>query len=68
MALFIFKIIFLVVFIVGVLIMFIAPFIYGRQNRENPAVSRKVTRLRLIGLIIGCVGLLVVLILAGIKQ
>ena len=68
MALFVFKIIFLVVFIVGILIMFVAPFIFGKQNREDPVVSHKVTKLRLIGLIIGCIGLLVVLILAGIKQ
>lgn len=66
MVLFVFKIIFLVVFIIGAGIMFCAPFFYrdnkGKQS-NGQVTSRKITKLRLIGLIIGAVGLLVVLIL-----
>ena len=64
MALFVFKIIFLVVFVIGVLLMICAPFIYSEKNNSNEQYrNRKITKLRLIGLVIGCVGLLVVLIL-----
>lgn len=63
--LFAFKIIFLVVFFIGVIIMFVAPFFYGKKSeKQNESLSRKITKTRLIGLIIGAVGLLVVLILA----
>ena len=66
MVLLVFKIIFLVVFVVGALITFCAPFFYKSDiNKSNnqQAVSRKITKLRLIGIIVGAVGLLVVLIL-----
>ena len=64
MVLLVFKIIFLVVFIIGTAIMFCAPFFYKDNNKSNSQItSRKITKLRLIGLIIGAVGLLVVLIL-----
>lgn len=66
MAIFVFKIIFLVVFVIGAIIMFCAPFFYKADSKSadsQKALSRKVTKLRLIGLIIGAVGLLVVLIL-----
>lgn len=64
MVLFIFKIIFLVVFFVGVAIAFFAPMFFPKDTREN--LSRKITKIRLIGVIIGATGLLVVVILAGL--
>ena len=66
MVLLVFRIIFLVVAAIGALIMFCAPFFYKAENKKQTnqqALSRKVTKLRLIGLIIGAIGLLVVLIL-----
>ena len=68
MVLLVFKIIFLVVFAVGVVIMFVAPYIYNKKNMDEKTHNYKSTKLRLIGLIIACVGLLVVLILGNIKQ
>ncbi len=63
--LFIFKIIFLVVFLIGIIIMVVAPFFYGKRNeKQSEAQLRKITKTRLIGLIIAAVGLLVVLILS----
>ena len=67
MALFVFKIIFLVICAIGILIMVAAPLVYSKQDRSKPEVNRRVTRLRLIGLIIGAFGLLVVTILGAIK-
>lgn len=66
--LFIFKVIFLVVFAIGGLIVVGAPVFYARGKNNNDVVrNRKITKLRLIGVIIACVGLLVVIILANIK-
>lgn len=63
--LFVFKIIFLVVFLIGVIVMIVAPFFYGKRNeKQSEALLRKITKTRLIGLIIAAVGLLVVLILS----
>ena len=67
MVLLVFKIIFLVIFAIGVLIMLAAPLVYAKQDRNKPEVNRRVTKLRLIGLIIGAFGLLVVTILGAIK-
>ena len=68
MVLFVFKIIFLVVFVVGAIIMFCAPFFYpAKDNQDEQIRNRKITKLKLIGLIIGAVGLLVVLILGYFK-
>lgn len=66
----VFKIIFLVVFLVGVLVVALAPFFYKtskKNNQTDAIVSRKVVKLRLIGIIIAAVGLLVVLILSYFK-
>lgn len=66
MALMVFKIIFLVVFFVGIGIMLSAQVFYPEsKNKNNNEQLRKITKLRLIGLIIGAVGLLVVLILGN---
>ena len=59
------KIIFLVVFVIGAIIMVVAPYVYAKEDRSKPEVNRKVTRLRLIGLIIGATGLLIVTILGA---
>lgn len=66
MALFVFKIIFLVVFFAGAGLAFLAPIFYAKENRSDPNVNRRVTKLRLIGVIIGATGLLIVIILAGL--
>ena len=64
MALLVFKIIFLVVFFVGIGIMLCAQVFYPEsKSGNNKELLRKITKLRLIGLIIGAVGLLIVLIL-----
>lgn len=66
--LFVFKVIFLVVFAIGGLIVLCAPVFYPNGKNSSEVVrNRKVTRLRLIGVIIACIGLLVVIILANIK-
>ena len=64
MALLVFKIIFLVVLVIGVVIMVSAPWIYSEKTNSNEKLRvHKITKLKLIGLIIAGVGLLVVLIL-----
>ena len=66
MVLLVFKIIFLVVFVVGTLITFAAPLFYKSETKKSgnqQGLSRRITKLRLIGIIVGAVGLLVVLIL-----
>ncbi len=64
MALLVFKIIFLVVLVIGVVIMVSAPWIYSEKTNTNEKLRvHKITKLKLIGLIIAGVGLLVVLIL-----
>lgn len=45
--------------------MVVAPFFYEKRNeKQSEALLRKITKTRLIGLIISAVGLLVVLILS----
>lgn len=65
MALFVFKIIFLVVFGLGVLAMVAAPLFYGKQDRSKPEVYRKIVKTRMIALVVAATGLLVVLILGA---
>ena len=66
MVLFVFKIIFLIVFVIGGLIMLCAPLFYPAIKVTDEKIRvRKITKLKLIGVIVAGVGLLVVIILSN---
>lgn len=66
MVVFVFKIIFLVVMVIGGLVMLAAPMMVSQvKNKDIILRNRKITKVRLIGVIIACVGLLMVIILSN---
>ena len=66
MALLVFKIIFLVVFVIGVLIMVFAQYFFGaKKNIDEKVLNKKITKTKLIGLLVASFGLLLVLILGN---
>ncbi len=68
MVLTVFKFIFLAVFAIGGLLLLCAPLFYsGIKHTDEILRNRKITKLRLIAVLIACVGLLMVIILANIK-
>ena len=65
MALTVFKIIFLVVFFVGIAVIFAAPLFTPKAERETKSGHHHTTKIRLIGMIIASSGILIVLILGA---
>ena len=65
-ALMIFKIIFLAVTLIGLVVIFAAPFIILRGKNDNDVRRRRLSvKVRLIGVLIASVGLLIVIILSN---
>ncbi len=64
MALTVFKIIFLVVAVIGFIIIWIAPLFFKNNGKDEVINNRKATKVKLVGVLVAAISLLIVIILS----
>ncbi len=59
----VFKIIFLIVMFLGIVAMIVTPLFFPKDSRNDVSTNRKITKIRLIAMIVSASALLIVLLI-----